>query len=138
MRRGTASAMLGHVGLRCLIVDDNAQFRATATALLRREGVDVVGAAATIAETLRAGAELRPDVYLVDIDLGPESGLDLARRLHAAAELQPACVVLTSSYAESDYADLIASCPAAGFLAKSRLSFRALQDIVVRGGRPSA
>lgn len=118
------------VNLRCLIVDDNAQFRTTATQLLRREGIDVVGSAATIDETLRLGGELRPNVYLVDIDLHEESGFDLARRLDVSEALQPACVVLTSSYAESDFAELIASCPSAGFLPKSRLSGEALATMV--------
>src|ERR1700724_493473 len=108
--------------LRCLIVDDNAQFRAAASDVLRREGVDVVGAAATISEALQKAALLRPDVYLVDIDLGEESGFDLARRLAAAPALQPSQVVLTSTYAELDFSELIAASPAAAFLPKSNLS----------------
>ena len=35
------------------------------------------------AEALQRAEELRPDVTLLDIDLGGESGLALARRLHA-------------------------------------------------------
>jgi DNA-binding NarL/FixJ family response regulator len=42
--------------------------------------VAVVGVAATSAEALRLEQELRPDVALVDIRLGGESGFDLARR----------------------------------------------------------
>ncbi len=64
--------------LRCVIVDDSARFLEAARALLEREGVDVVGVASTIAEALRLVDEVRPDVTLVDIDLGAESGFDLA------------------------------------------------------------
>jgi len=114
--------------LRCLIVDDNAEFLEAAADLLRREGVRVVGVASTIAETLRKADELRPDVYLVDIDLGGESGFDLAERLAQIPELKPSQVILTSTYAEVDFAELIAASPAAGFVSKSRLSGRALHE----------
>ena len=67
--------------LRCLLVDDNEAFLEAASLLLEREGVIVVGVASTIAEALRQARALRPDVILVDIGLGTESGFDLARLL---------------------------------------------------------
>jgi two-component system, NarL family, nitrate/nitrite response regulator NarL len=72
-----------HVGvaLGCLIVDDNANFLEAAASLLQREGVTVVGLASSIADALQQARELSPDVVLVDIVLGRESGFDLARRL---------------------------------------------------------
>jgi DNA-binding NarL/FixJ family response regulator len=83
--------------------------------LLEREGVAVVGVATTSEEALRLEEELRPDVVLVDIRLGDESGFDLARRLRGTA-------ILISTHAESEYADEIAASPAAGFIHKARLS----------------
>jgi DNA-binding NarL/FixJ family response regulator len=71
--------------LRCLIVDDNALFREEARGLLEEQGIDVVGAAESGAQALRQVARLTPDVALVDIDLGEESGLDLAHPLRAVA-----------------------------------------------------
>jgi DNA-binding NarL/FixJ family response regulator len=56
--------------IRCLLVDDNPLFLDAASELLGREGIDVVGAASTTAEAIRLVMELRPDVTLVDIDLG--------------------------------------------------------------------
>jgi DNA-binding NarL/FixJ family response regulator len=120
--------MLGSVDLSCLIVDDNAQFLEAATDLLRREGITVVGVASTIAEALQKAGELQPDVYLVDIDLGDESGFDLAERLAAAPSSKPSRVILISTYSEMDFADLITASPAIGFLSKSELSARALHD----------
>ena len=120
--------MLTPMPIRCLIVDDNPQFRATATDLLRREGIAVVGVAATISEALRMAAEMRPDVYLVDIDLAGESGFDLTRRLAEVPALQPSRVVLTSTYAEQDLAELIAVSPAVAFVPKSSLSGQALYE----------
>ena len=67
--------------LRCLIVDDSMAFVAAARSLLQRQGIAVLDAAANSADALRLAAELRPDVVLVDIDLGPESGLELARQI---------------------------------------------------------
>jgi CheY-like chemotaxis protein len=106
--------------LRCLLVDDNDAFLETASLLLEREGLTVVGVASSIAEALRQARALRPDLILVDIGLGSESGFTLARLL--ARDDQGADVILISTGAEADYADLIAESPAAGFLAKSELS----------------
>ena len=69
------------MGLRCLIVDDNASFLEAAADLLRRQGVAVVGVASSGDEAVERVRELRPDVALVDIKLGAESGLAVARRL---------------------------------------------------------
>jgi DNA-binding NarL/FixJ family response regulator len=114
--------------LRCLIVDDNVSFLEAASALLKRQGLVVAGVASNSADALRAVQELRPDVALLDITLGSESGLDLARRLSEADGALP--VILISTHAEADYADLIADTPAAGFVAKSELSAAAVQRLV--------
>jgi DNA-binding NarL/FixJ family response regulator len=114
--------------LRCVIVDDSARFVEAARALLEREGVDVVGVASTIGEALRLVGEVRPDVTLVDIDLGAESGFDLASRL--ARNGAGGRAILISTHAEADFADLIDSSPAVGFLSKSDLSARALYAIL--------
>jgi CheY-like chemotaxis protein len=106
--------------LRCLLVDDNEAFLETASLLLEREGLTVVGVASSIAEALQQASTLRPDLILVDIGLGSESGFTLARLL--ARDGQGADVILISTGAEADYAELIAESPAAGFLAKSELS----------------
>jgi len=75
---------------------------------------------------------LRPDVVLVDIFLGDESGLKLARRL---AEGKAATVILISTHAEADLGDLIAESPAAGFLPKADVSAEAIRRIVEANGR---
>jgi two-component system nitrate/nitrite response regulator NarL len=114
---------------RCLLVDDNDAFLETASVLLEREGVRVVGLASNIAEALRQVRALRPDLILVDIGLGDESGFDLARLL--AQDTQASGdVILISTAAETDYRDLIQDSPAAGFLAKSELSARAISHIL--------
>jgi DNA-binding NarL/FixJ family response regulator len=116
--------------LRCLIVDDSPRFLAAARGLLERQGVAVVGVASSSAEALQRAEQLRPDVTLLDIDLGGESGLELARRLHGQAGRSPAPVILISTHAEQDYAELIAASPAIGFLPKTALSADAIRDLL--------
>jgi DNA-binding NarL/FixJ family response regulator len=116
--------------LRCLLVDDNAAFLETASVLLEREGVTVVGVASNTAEALQQARALRPDVILVDIGLGDESGFDLAPLLARDGQGGSAEVILISTCAEADYMEPVAESPAAGFLAKSELSARGIGRIL--------
>jgi DNA-binding NarL/FixJ family response regulator len=113
-----------------LIVDDNQLFLEAARALLEREGLRVVGVAATSAEALQGAEELRPEVILVDITLGDESGFDLARRLAGQWPGGGPTVILISTHSGADFADLIAESPAAGFVPKPELSADAIRRIV--------
>lgn len=112
--------------LRCLIVDDNALFLEAASLLLRREGLIVVGVASSTAEAQRKVQGLEPDVVLVDVALGSESGLELARSLSGCGS----AVILISTRSEADLADLTTDIPAAGFIAKSELSAAAIRRLV--------
>jgi CheY-like chemotaxis protein len=116
--------------LRCVLVDDNGAFLKTASLVLGREGLTVVGMASSIAEALRQVRALRPDVVLVDIGLGDESGFDLARLLAQDGQGGGAEVILISTGAEADYRELIDESPAAGFLTKSELSVRGISRIL--------
>jgi DNA-binding NarL/FixJ family response regulator len=115
---------------RCLIVDDNASFLAASSALLQRQGMSVLGMATTTSEALQLTAELRPDVVLVDIDLGTESGFDLARQIGDGTAGTGPVVILISTHLEDDFSDLIADSPALGFLAKQELSRRAIEQLL--------
>jgi DNA-binding NarL/FixJ family response regulator len=126
MRVHGTLAMLDDVALTCLIVDDNRSFLDAARVLLQREGMSIVGISSTAAEALARAKDLDPDVVLVDIVLGDESGFDLARRLDEAG--WP--VVMISTHAEADVEDLIEESPAAGFLPKSELSVAAIHRIL--------
>src|SRR5580693_10402482 len=108
--------------IRVVIVDDNPEFLDSASRLLEHQGVRVVGVASTNADALRSVQELRPDVTLVDVNLGEESGFDLAAALHEIESAAAAPVILISTHAEPDLTDMIESSPAVAFLAKSALS----------------
>ena len=116
--------------LRCMIVDDSPHFLAAARGLLERGGMVVVAEATNGDDAVRRATELAPDVTLVDIDLGTESGFDVVRRLTHETELAPSTVILVSTHAEEDYADLISASPVAGFLPKTRLSAVAVRDLL--------
>ena len=104
--------------MRCLLVDDNRAFLETARGILEAQGVTVAGIASSTAEALQQADALRPDVAVVDIGLGTENGFDLARDL----VVYGISVIMTTTSAEADNADLVAESPAAGFLPKAELS----------------
>ena len=114
--------------IRCLIVDDSASFLEAAASVLRRDGVTVAGTAGTIEGALQQAHELQPDVVLIDVMLGSESGFELARRL-AETGLK-ATLILTSTHDSEDLADLVTATPAAGFMPKSELSADAIRRLV--------
>jgi two-component system, NarL family, nitrate/nitrite response regulator NarL len=123
------------MALRCLIVDDSARFLRAARLLLEREGGVVVDVASTGAEALVRTETLHPDVLLLDIELGGESGFEIARRLnedHSKADVPR--IILISTHAERDFTELIADSPAIGFLSKTSLSARAIRDILTASG----
>lgn len=120
------------MALRVLIVDDNARFLEAARQLLECQGVTVVGIASTSAEAFQRAAELQPDVMLVDIDLGDESGFDLAQRLSLRSARDQSPVILISTYDETDFSDLIAASPAVGFVSKSDLSSSSIRAALGR------
>lgn len=80
--------------LSCLIVDDSEAFLASAARLFSAQGFRVVGLAASGDEALALADALRPDVALVDVELGAEDGIELARRLLAGPA--PGHVILIS------------------------------------------
>jgi len=117
--------------MRCFLVDDGQEFLDVARCLLASQDIEVVGTASTSKDALELVAELQPDVVLVDINLGTESGFGLARALGGQTGSTGTPVILISTHAEDDYAELIEASPAIGFLSKSSLSgagIRALLD----------
>jgi DNA-binding NarL/FixJ family response regulator len=122
--------------IRCLVVDDSRSFLEAARLLLEREGLTIAGVASSCSEALQEARALRPDVVLLDISLGQESGFDVARRLAQDSRAGGMTVILISTHSEADFADLIAESPAAGFLPKSELSASAILRILEKSREP--
>ena len=121
--------------LRCLIVDDSPAFLATARSLLERQGFTVVATASNAQQALRLATDHSPDVVLLDIGLGDESGFDVARLLSSTAATAGLPVILVSTRATEDYGDLISSSPAVGFLPKVSLSAQTITDVLLSASR---
>jgi two-component system nitrate/nitrite response regulator NarL len=116
--------------LSCLIIDDSEKFLASATRLLSLQGISVIGRASTGDEALRLAAALRPDVTLVDVELGAEDGIEVARRLTSGG--LPAMVILISLRDRNELTELIAGSGAIGFLRKDALDAQAIADLIAQ------
>jgi len=115
--------------LRLLIVDDNASFVETSRDILHGGELTVVGGANTAAEAVERAEELRPDLVLLDIDLGGESGFDVARRLAGLSPVPPK-IILISGHAADDFAEMVEESPALGFVGKADLSASAIHELL--------
>jgi DNA-binding response OmpR family regulator len=117
-----------------LIVDDNREFGAAATELLTQQGLEVVAVASNGPDAVRLAVADRPDVVLLDLELGPESGFDVAADIAARAGVP--VVLISAAYSASEVADLSERSPAVGFISKADLSSTAITDVLKRS-RPS-
>ena len=67
--------------LSLVLIEDHQALREGLELLLSREGLEVVGMAGTASEGRELIERLSPDVSLIDIRLGEDSGIDLTRDL---------------------------------------------------------
>jgi two-component system nitrate/nitrite response regulator NarL len=73
--------------IRIVLVDDHAVMRAGLRLIIEgHTGMKVVGEAANSADAVAVTARERPDIILLDLDLGKDSGLDCLPQLLAAAD----------------------------------------------------
>ena len=117
-----------HVRPSVLIVDDHADFREAASALLETEGFVVVGAAADGDAAIAAAKQLRPQIVLLDIQLPGLDGFAVADLLAGTSE--PPAVVLISSREAAVYGRRLEAAPVRGFIPKRALSGAALAALV--------
>ena len=114
---------------RVLVVDDHESFRTFARALLTAAGFDVVAEACDGASAVRAAAEFRPDLVLLDIRLPDGDGFGVAEVISTLTP-HPPVVVLCSSREAGSYRRRLAGTAAAGFVAKRDLTGAALRAFV--------
>lgn len=137
MAKTGSSGTLDTMPVRCLIVDDNHDFLRAARDLLERQGISVVGEASTGAQAYRSCSELKPDIVLIDIDLGEESGFQVAGQLAAQLNAEQPLMVLISAYSADDFEELVAETPAVSFLPKADLSGMAIREILASQAGPA-
>lgn len=121
--------------IRLLVVDDHEVVRAGLRTLLGDEGdIQVVGEAATAAETLRAVETQKPDVVLLDVRLPDGSGVEVCREIRA--RWSAVQVLMLTSYPDQDAVLGCIMAGAAGYLLKGVRSSALVEAIqtVARGG----
>ena len=105
-------------GIRVLLADDHAMFRAGIKALLEADGrITVVGEASTGDEAVDRARELRPDVVVMDLSMPDSNGLEATRRI-VALGLDTKVLVLTV-HAEEEYLVPVVDAGASGYLTKT-------------------
>lgn len=113
--------------LRVVLVDDHPMVLEGLKAMLaRRAGeIRIVGQASTSDEAFRVVGDLEPDIVVLDVRLGQDSGLDVCHRLIAR---DPACrVVFLTVYDDEQYLFQALRAGAVGYLLK-RVDGRALVE----------
>lgn len=116
--------------LRVLVVEDHQAIAKGLTLLLRGEGIEVAGTAHCLSQGRELAARRRPDVAIVDMDLGAESGLDLI----PAARATGMRVLMYCDDPRPGLADEARAAGAAGVASKASAS-RELLDAVRRVSR---
>jgi DNA-binding NarL/FixJ family response regulator len=109
---------LANGDVRFLIVDDHCESREALRELLQARGHAVVAEAADGRGAVDAAARFAPDAVLLDIRLGGESGIDVARAL---TEAWPELRILLLSVDIGTSPAVLHACGARGFVSKHRL-----------------
>lgn len=107
---------------KILIVDDEVNVRKLYSEELRDEGYETVSAS-TVEEALKAVERENPDLVVLDIKLGEESGIDALMRIVKQRKGLP--VILNSAY--SIYRDNFQTWAADAYIVKS-VDLKPLKD----------
>ncbi|WP_433414167.1 response regulator [Microtetraspora malaysiensis] len=114
--------------LRVLVADDQDLFRGGFSMILDAQpDITVVGEASDGVEAVRAAAELRPDVVLMDIRMPTMDGVEATRRIRAATSAR---VLVLTMFDLDEYVYAALGAGASGFLLKD-----AHRDELVRAVR---
>lgn len=110
-------AAMGEHEVTVLVVDDQPPFRKAARAVVAATpGFEVLDEARSGEDAVEMTERLKPDLVLMDINLGGMSGIEATRRI---ARSRPSTViVLISTYQASDLPADATDCGAAAYLNK--------------------
>jgi two-component system, NarL family, response regulator DevR len=103
--------------LRILVVDDHEVVRQGLVSLLdRREGLQVVAQAGTVAEAIDQARRFEPDVVILDVRLPDGSGIEACREIRS--ELPKTRVIMLTSYPDEEAVLSAIIAGASGYLLK--------------------
>jgi DNA-binding NarL/FixJ family response regulator len=119
--------------MRVILADDHRMLRDGLRAVLEKDGVQVVGEAATGHEAVALAHSLTPDVVIMDIAMPELNGIDATRRL--TKELPSTKVIALSMNADRRYVIAMLEAGAAGYMLKNEASEELLRALsaVARG-----
>ena len=117
------------VSIRVMIVDDHPIWREGVERDLTKRGYDIVATAADAASAVRIANATRPDIVLMDLQLGEGSGVDATKEILLALP-ETRVLVLSASAEHADVLDAVKN-GASGYLVKSA-SAAELDDAVRR------
>ena len=113
---------------RIVIVDDHPIVRHGLAQLINDEsGLSVCGSASGAAQALEVLAKTEPDLVILDLSLGDESGLDLIKTLQARYPELP--VLVLSMHDEAYYADRVLRAGAMGYIMKQEAAEQMISAI---------
>jgi len=120
---------MGAAVRKVLVVDDHPIVREGITLLLTGQSdLQVCGSAVDVASALAAVRELKPDVALIDLSLGPNSGLDLISMLAEDTQYDVLMLAL-SMHDEALYAKRVLQAGGRGYVMKHEGTAVLLQAI---------
>ena len=103
--------------LRLLVVDDHEVVRQGLVSLLdRREGLQVVAEAGSVAESIEMSRKFQPDIVVMDVRLPDGSGIEACREIRS--ELPNTKVVILTSYPDEEAVLSAIIAGASGYLLK--------------------
>jgi DNA-binding NarL/FixJ family response regulator len=103
--------------LRLVVVDDHEVVRQGLVSLLdRREGLQVVAEAGSVAESLEMTRKFQPDIVVMDVRLPDGSGIEACREIRS--ELPNTRVVILTSYPDEEAVLSAIIAGASGYLLK--------------------
>jgi DNA-binding NarL/FixJ family response regulator len=104
--------------IHILIADDHKLIRETWTYILNRNPrFKVIGCCSNSEESVRMTEEMKPDVVLMDINMGPFSGIEATRRIR---EVSPSTRIIgVTMHSQPAYANKMLQLGASGYVTKN-------------------
>jgi two-component system invasion response regulator UvrY len=125
-----------NTSVHVLIVDDQPTFRVAIRAVVGRlRDFTLVGEAGSGEEAIDRVDELKPDLVLMDINMGAVDGIEATR--HIVAAHPQVMVVLLSTYGAQDLPSAARKSGAAAYLHKDELSPGTIRRVWEAGGDPA-
>jgi DNA-binding NarL/FixJ family response regulator len=112
--------------VKIMIVEDHPLFSKGLSSLIgSREGYSVVGEAKDSREALELAVETKPDLVILDLNLGNEDGLDLLKKMHR--RFPKIAVLVLSMHDERYYAERVLKAGGRGYIMKTEAGNKVIE-----------